>query len=204
MKLKKLVLILLLFPFFSLAQWMPVGKANYNWGPFSVYSLSLYTETGSYQQGIRPLMLSFTFDKQIEGKDFAVSLSKEMPSSDEEKTKLWLKELQRIFPDFSPNDQLSYIALEQNGYFVLNDTVLDYEFEPLFSETLIDIWLSPNSRFVELRNSLLNQTPIKQSENSDVKEKNLATPVKEPLSEQEMDPSLPQQNQLEQPEARSS
>lgn len=38
------------------AQWEMVGNADYNWGPFQIYTLSLYTETGSYQENQRPLI----------------------------------------------------------------------------------------------------------------------------------------------------
>ncbi|POY47568.1 hypothetical protein C3364_01325, partial [Avibacterium paragallinarum] len=100
------------------AQWEMVGNADYNWGPFQIYTLSLYTETGSYQENQRPLMLSFNFDKPVEGKSFAISLIKEIKSiNDEKEIQNWLSALQKIFPDFSPKDVLSYIALSNKGYF---------------------------------------------------------------------------------------
>ena len=39
MKLKPLLLLILgLFPTALFAQWLSVGKADYNWGPFHVYT----------------------------------------------------------------------------------------------------------------------------------------------------------------------
>lgn len=189
MKFKPFFLLLAsLLPAQLSAQWLPVGQADYNWGPFLVYRLALFTETGNYQQDQRPLMLTFVYDKQVEGKNFAVSLIKEMENAklDEQQRNLWLKELQRIFPDFSPNDKLSYIALVDKGYFVLNDTVLDAEFDPFFSQILINIWLSPQSNFSQIRDSLLDKS--KSQANPQPSEK---TPESVPLNEENINPQLP-------------
>ncbi|WP_386694639.1 hypothetical protein [Lonepinella sp. MS14435] len=198
----KLILCLLLglLPNIVLAQWKSVGKADYNWGPFLVYSITLSTETGQYQENERPLMLTFTFDKQVEGKNFAVTLIKEidslkMVSSDT--TSTWLKELQRIFPDFSPQDHLSFIALADKSYFVLNDTVLDYEFEPEFAQILTAVWLSEKTNFSKMREMLLNQS---KPENEAPKTE-LETV---PFNEEEVNPQLPPEYPLEeQPEVVS-
>ena len=40
------------------AHWLPVGNAEYTWGPFHVYSVGLFSETGSYQNNKRPLIFS--------------------------------------------------------------------------------------------------------------------------------------------------
>lgn len=83
------------------AQWLNVGKADYNWGPFHVYTISLYTETGKYEENIRPLMLTFTYAKPIEGKNFAISLIKEIENLKlkEIDTKHYLNALPRYFTE---------------------------------------------------------------------------------------------------------
>ena len=157
MKLKSLLFILSLIPTALSAQWVNVGNADYNWGPFLVYSIDLATENGEYKENQLPMMLSFKYEKPVEGKNFAISLIKEMEHLKADKTKmdLWLKEMQEIFPDFSPNAVLRYIALPDKGYFILNDSILDHEFEPEFSQMLINIWLSPESNFIKLQTQLL-------------------------------------------------
>src|SRR3712207_2092019 len=101
--------ILCLIPTALWANWQPVGKADYNWGPFHVYTVSLYTENGEYQENQTPAMLSFDYAKPVEGKNFAITLIKEMNALhiDQGKTEKWLAELQNVLPDCSPNDRLN-------------------------------------------------------------------------------------------------
>ncbi|MGC7560690.1 hypothetical protein ACPEEL_07600 [Pasteurella sp. PK-2025] len=179
-----------LFCFFSTAlsaQWLNVGKADYNWGPFHVYTLGLYTETGTYDAQTRPLMLSFTYAKPIEGKSFAISLIKEMENLklDAFNPQQYLDVLKPLFPDFSPNDVLYYIALVDKGYFVLNDTILDHEFDPKFNDALTAIWLSPKTNFPKLQPKLLGK------ETSETEESTPVSPQVAPLTEDSANPELP-------------
>lgn len=142
------------------AHWQPIGNAEYTWGPFHVYTIGLFSETGTYQENERPLMLSFKYEKPIEGKNFAITLIKEIETLklNDGDTQRWLKEMQSTFPDFSPNDILNYIALPDRGYFVLNDTVLEHDFDAKFNQAFIGIWLAPNSTFAKLQPQLLGKT----------------------------------------------
>lgn len=192
MKLKTLFFsVLFTLPLSLSATWKPLGKADYTWGPFQVYSLSLFTEDGKYQEEQRPLMLSFKFDKMIEGKNFAISLIKEIDSLKitEQKTEDWLAILQKIMPDLSPKDTLSYIALEKEGYFVLNDTVLAHHFDTEFNRALFAIWLSPKSNFSQIREQLLNP----KTENQAPESKSLESV---PQDSQEINPQLPPEFEL--------
>ncbi|XWY20531.1 chalcone isomerase family protein [Bisgaard Taxon 45] len=170
------------------AQWLNVGKADYNWGPFHVYTISLYTETGKYEENIRPLMLTFNYAKPIEGKNFAISLIKEIENLQLNAidTKHYLNALKSIFPDISPNDVLSYIALEEKGYFVLNDTILDQEFDATFTQALLSIWLSPKTNFPKLQPKLLGHEKTEKEE----KFQNTAPKIA-PLTEDSTNPELP-------------
>ncbi|MFZ7173109.1 hypothetical protein [Avibacterium volantium] len=193
---KKLVAFLIstLFSTALWADWEMVGNADYNWGPFQIYTLSLYSETGNYQENQRPLMLSFNFDKPVEGKSFAISLIKEMKSLKVEgDTDNWLDELQKIFPDFSPKDVLSYIALPNKGYFILNDTVLDKEFGDDFNRAFISSALSPKGSYSKILPQLLGKEKSPHSDN----EKLLPTPDVEKLNEDEINPQLPPQFELD-------
>ncbi|MDO4430870.1 MAG: hypothetical protein Q4B95_06180 [Lonepinella koalarum] len=183
--------ILLALPLTLSANWKALGQANYTWGPFQVYSLSLFSENGHYQENQRPLMLTFKFDKPIEGKNFAISLIKEIDALKitDEKTDDWLTILQKIMPDLSPKDSLSYIALEKEGYFVINDTVLAHHFEPEFNRALLSIWLSPNSNFSKIREQLLNPT-----QENNVPENNKLEPI--PQDSQEINPQIPPEFEL--------
>ncbi len=193
---KKLVAFLIsaLFSTALWADWEMVGNADYNWGPFQIYTLSLYSETGNYQENQRPLMLSFNFDKPVEGKSFAISLIKEMKSLKVEgDTDNWLDELQNIFPDFSPKDVLSYIALPNKGYFILNDTVLDKEFGDDFNRAFISSALSPKGSYSKILPQLLG----KEKSAHNKAEHLLDTPDVEKIDEDELKPQLPPQFELD-------
>jgi len=188
MKLKSLLFILSLLPTALSAQWVNVGNADYNWGPFLVYSIDLATENGEYKENQLPMMLSFKYEKPVEGKNFAISLIKEMEHLKADKTTmdLWLKEMQEIFPDFSPNAVLRYIALPDKGYFILNDSILDHEFEPEFSQMLINIWLSPESNFIKLQPQLLGK-----EKGSTSPDEFKTQPEVDPMGEDDASPQLP-------------
>ena len=188
MKLKSLLFILSLLPTALSAQWVNVGNADYNWGPFLVYSINLATENGEYKENQLPMMLSFKYEKPVEGKNFAISLIKEMEhlKADKAKMDLWLKAMQEIFPDFSPNAVLRYIALPDKGYFILNDSILDHEFEPEFSQMLINIWLSPESNFIKLQPQLLGKEKGSTSPDEFKTE-----PEIDPMGEDDASPQLP-------------
>jgi len=183
-----LLFILSLLPTALSAQWVNVGNADYNWGPFLVYSIDLATENGEYKENQLPMMLSFKYEKPVEGKNFAISLIKEMEHLKADKTKmdLWLKEMQEIFPDFSPNAVLRYIALPDKGYFILNDSILDHEFEPEFSQMLINIWLSPESNFIKLQPQLLGK-----EKGSTSPDEFKTQPEVDPMGEDDASPQLP-------------
>lgn len=189
MKMKSFfVAMMALFSAAPFAHWQPIGNAEYTWGPFHVYTIGLFSETGIYQEKERPLMLSFKYAKPIEGKNFAITLIKEMETlkfNDGDTTK-WLKEMQATFPDFSPNDILNYVALPNKGYFLLNNMVLDHDFDEKFSQAFIGIWLAPNSTFAKLQPRLLG----KEKSNHAASEF-YSKPEVEPFDEQDAMPELP-------------
>ena len=159
-------LLLLLCAATTNADWKQVGKAEYNWGPFHIYTVSLFTESGNYSSEQRPLMLRIKFAKPVEGKNFAISLFKEMaldkmPADQAESLR---KRLIKNFPDFKPDDVLNYIALNDEGYFVLNDTVLDEHFDAPFNHEFIAIWLDSPSSFKQLQPRLLGEKKEEQTE----------------------------------------
>ena len=185
--------ILCLFPTALWAQWQSVGNAEYTWGPFHIYTVGLYTESGEYHDKTLPLMFSFKYEKPIEGKNFAISLVKEMEAqqANTDDTKAWLKKMQEIFPDFSPNDILNFIALDNKGYFVANDTVLNHEFDAKFTQAFINVWLSSKSNFAKLQPQLLG----KEKSSRDTREFQIQPPS-EHFDEEDTMPELPPNYEL--------
>lgn len=138
----------LLFGFLSsyaTAQWQKISDTDYIWGPFKIYNISLFSETGDYQPNQRPLMLSLKYNKPVDGRDFAISLAKSWANlgiqvADQNKA---IDTLRKTLPDIKPDDTLSYIALEDKGYFVLNNEVIAEEFPQALNDAIVAVWLDP-------------------------------------------------------------
>lgn len=137
------------------AQWQKINDVDYIWGPFKIYNLALFSETGQYHVEQRPLMLSLTYAKPVDGRDFAISLARSwsnlgitLPNQEDV-----VDRLRKIMPNIRSNDVLSYIALEDKGYFILNDTIIPEEFNQDFNNAVVAVWLDPR---VEIGRKLLN------------------------------------------------
>lgn len=136
-----------LFDSLALANWQKINEIDYTWGPFKIYRIALFSETGEYQAGIRPLMLSLEYAKPVEGRDFAMSIGRSwenlginLPQSE-----ALIDRLKKQFPNLKAGDKLSYIALQDHGYFVLNDTVLSEAFSREVNDAIVAIWLDPQT-----------------------------------------------------------
>lgn len=167
---------LLLFSLFggaANANWIKVSDVDYTWGPFNIYHITLFTETGKYTENVRPLMLTLQYKKPWEGRDFAASLARawmnlgiNLPSKE---TDTIINHLRKTFPDIKPEDTLHYIALEDRGYFILNDKVVSNEFNKKFNDAIVAIWLDPK---MERNRPLLGSTEILNTNKSESKAQN--------------------------------
>lgn len=192
-----------LFSNLAYANWHKVSEADYIWGPFKIYNLALFTETGSYTPNTRPIMLTLKYEKPVDGRDFAISLARSWQSLDitlPDQDKV-VDKLKKTIPNIKEDDSLSYIALEDRGYFVLNDSIIPQEFNRDFNNAMLAVWLDPRVEIAQKLFSLEahSQTEDENKEKSEQKTevKHLGTPVnKEKVLEQEIIPAydpLPKQ-----------
>ncbi|WGE89539.1 chalcone isomerase family protein [Actinobacillus arthritidis] len=133
----------------AVAKWEKINDIDYTWGPFKIYNISLFTETGEYKADTRPIMLTLKYSKPVDGRDFAISVAKSwtnlgitLPEQD-----AVIDRLRKILPDIKSDDKLSYIALADKGYFVLNNQVIEQEFDQAFNNAMLAIWLDPKVEF---------------------------------------------------------
>lgn len=150
------------------AKWVKIQDADYIWGPFKIYNVALFTETGESAPNERPLMLQFKYAKPVDGRDFAISLARSwsnlginLPNQEEA-----IDRLRKILPDIKVGDQLSYIALPDKGYFLLNDYVVPAEFNGDFNHAVVAVWLDPR---VDIGKKLLaysTNAPAQPNENA--------------------------------------
>ncbi|AHG75017.1 Dihydroorotate dehydrogenase 2 [Mannheimia varigena USDA-ARS-USMARC-1296] len=186
------------------ANWMKINDVNYTWGPFNIYHVTLFTETGSYSEGTRPLMLTLQYKKPWEGRDFAASLARtwnnlgiQLP---EKEVNEIITHLRKTFPDIKPEDTLHYIALEDRGYFILNDKVVSKVFDKLFNDAIVAIWLDPK---MDISRQLLDpsykpRVEEKQSEQTQEVGEQLSSPQAETTVEiNDQIPKVEQAQKLE-------
>ena len=138
----------------ALSDWKKINDLDYTWGPFKIYNISLFTETGEYQPNIRPLMLSLKYDKPVDGRDFAISIARswarlEIKLSNQEAI---IDRLRKTLPDLKPGDILYYVALADHGYFIVNNQVIAGEFDKATNDAILAIWLDPK---VDLSHKLI-------------------------------------------------
>ena len=138
----------------ALSDWKKINDLDYTWGPFKIYNISLFTETGKYQPNIRPLMLSLKYDKPVDGRDFAISIARswarlEIKLSNQE---VIIDRLRKTLPDLKPGDMLYYVALADRGYFIVNNQVITGEFDKATNDAILAIWLDPK---VDLSHKLI-------------------------------------------------
>lgn len=154
------------------ATWLKINDADYVWGPFKIYNIALYSETGEYQVGTRPLMLSLTYAKPVDGRDFAISLARSWSNlgitlPDQEAV---VDRLRKMMPNIRQSDKLSYIALEDRGYFILNDQVIPEEFNRDFNDAVVAVWLDER---VEIGGKLLSRTQLSVVESKPTESKQI-------------------------------
>ncbi|AKO45374.1 hypothetical protein [[Haemophilus] ducreyi] len=133
----------------AIAKWQKINDVDYTWGPFKICNISLFTETGEYKPQERPIMLTLRYNKPVDGRDFAISVAKSWANLGIalSEQNVVIDRLRKILPDLKSGDALSYIALSDHGYFVLNDQVIEQEFNHEFNDAMLAIWLDPKVEF---------------------------------------------------------
>lgn len=156
MRCKFIGLVLLLATQVVSARWQTVNKADFTWGPFTIYNISLLSKTGGYKPEQRPLMLHIEYEKHVNGRDFAVSLARSWDTLNREPLEnqdQLISNLKKSLPNLKPEDTLNYVALKNNGYFAVNGVILPMQFDDEFNKAILAVWLDPDveisSRLIE-------------------------------------------------------
>ncbi len=119
------------------------------------------------------------------GRDFAVSLARtwnnlgiKLPEKELDEV---ITHLRKTFPDIKPEDTLHYIALEDRGYFILNDKVVSDVFNKAFNDAIVAIWLDPK---MDISHQLLDPSYKPRAEAESIKpqvEERVAENLQEPI-----------------------
>ncbi|EAQ96515.2 chalcone isomerase family protein [Congregibacter litoralis] len=138
-----------------------VGEARLKFLLWSVYDSRLYTPTGQYQNGIRPLKLEIEYLLDVKA-DALVErtqtewnkMGRNHPRQDE-----WRQKLGSIWTDINSGDVISLeLDQENRSTFRRNGELLGHIEDPEFGQEFVDIWLSEDCTHPEVRQALLGQS----------------------------------------------
>lgn len=137
-----------------------VGKARLKVLLWSVYDSRLYTPTGQYDDGDRPLRLEIQYLRDIRARDLVdrtlvewKAMGRNHPRQEE-----WLAALEAMWPDISATDVLTLdLDAEGTATFRHNGRALGTIEDQAFGQEFVDIWLSQDCTRPELRLALIGQ-----------------------------------------------
>lgn len=138
-----------------------VGEARLKFLLWSVYDSRLYTPTGEYQSGIRPLKLEIEYLLDVKA-DALVErtqtewnkMGRKHPRHDE-----WRQKLGSIWTDINSGDVISLeLDSENRSTFRRNGELLGHIEDPEFGQEFVDIWLSEDCTRPEIRQALLGES----------------------------------------------
>ena len=136
-----------------------VGEGKMTFLFWDVYLARLYTPSGGYKNTLTPLALEFNYLMDIEAKDLIEETvnqwrKQKMQRHDDER--LWLEQLNAIWPNVAEGDQLLFVV-DENHYsrFYHNQNYLGVIESIDFSKRFSAIWLSENTTAPKVRKKLL-------------------------------------------------
>ncbi len=137
---------------------LKVGEARLKVLLWSVYDSRLYTPSGSYDDGDRPLRLEIQYLRDIRARDLVDRTLTEWRAMGRAHPDqgLWLEQLSGLWPDIQASDVLT-LELDRDGVatFSHNGETLGRLEDPDFGREFVDIWLSRDSTRQTLRNRLV-------------------------------------------------
>ena len=140
--------------------WKSVGEGRLIWGFWVIYDSELRTPTGEYQNAHQPLALIIDYRRDIKKKVLLKATDKQWRHLGLDKTQRekWLAKLEQVWTNISKDDQLVFHLEEDGtGTFYQDGQPLGESFETDFAKAFIDIWLSPQTAYPNLRNKLIGK-----------------------------------------------
>ena len=145
---------------FSELQFKEVGKAKFSVLFWDIYNSSLYTKSGAYSHSkpSESLIFKIVYLKDITTEDLLERTIEQwqhlqVPVS---QYSLYVPILKAMWPDISSGDSLTMLVDNNLSIFYLNHKKIGVIEQQEFSKLFLDIWLSPNTSQLALRNKLLN------------------------------------------------
>jgi hypothetical protein len=137
-----------------------VGEAKLRVMLWDVYRSALYTPTGQYEEGLKPLQLRITYLRDIKAQQLVQQTAKEWRAQGVEHPNMtdWLAQLEALWPNVADGDTLILTVTEGGqSYFSFNERSLGEISDPDFGDLFAGIWLSPKTTRPELRAELIGE-----------------------------------------------
>ena len=138
----------------ALQRW---GSGAFRRFGFLVYEATLWA--GESEPLKPPLALSLTYQRTIEGKAIAEASVDQMRRFDPTDAQLarWGAQMQTVFPDVKPGDQIVGLQLPDRARFYFNDAPIGDIDDAEFARKFFAIWLDARTSEPRLRDALLQR-----------------------------------------------
>ncbi len=150
-------------------QWKTVGEAKLTWFVFDIYTSRLKTPDGAFKVTAdvspHPFALEINYQRDITKQqllDVTDEQWQKLGYADAYR-KLWIAELNTIFPEIKKGDVLTYLTDGKTGQLIYRQAgqerqrnIGDVNDEEL-NDAFLSIWLSPQTEYPKLRKQLIGQ-----------------------------------------------
>lgn len=140
--------------------WPVVGEATLKWGPWVIYDSQLRTPSGQYNANMaNSAALVIKYQRDIDKDDLLDATDDQwqklgVPAA---KRQQWLIVLDNIWPNVRKGDRLIFVVHSEGGTFYRDNTVIGEVRDREMANAFLDIWLSPRTRYPDLRKRLIGQ-----------------------------------------------
>ncbi|MDV5167642.1 chalcone isomerase family protein [Photobacterium rosenbergii] len=139
--------------------WPAVGDARLTWGPWVIYDSELRSPDGKYQGAGDNLALVIRYHRNIDSEDLIEATDdqwRHLGISSSKRTR-WINRLEQIWPDVRKGDRLIFVLDDNQGAFFQDNRQIGVLQDFEMSQSFLQIWLSPNTAYPEIRNQLIGK-----------------------------------------------
>lgn len=139
--------------------WPSVGEARLTWGPWVIYDSQLRSPDGVYQGEGDNLALVIRYHRNIDSEDLIEATNDQWRHLGVSATKRerWSQRLEQIWPDVKKGDRLIFVFNDKQGAFFQDNYQIGVLQDTEMSQTFLQIWLSPNTAYPDIRNQLIGK-----------------------------------------------
>ncbi|MBY5946406.1 chalcone isomerase family protein [Photobacterium rosenbergii] len=139
--------------------WPAVGDARLTWGPWVIYDSELRSPDGKYQGEGDNLALVIRYHRNIDSEDLIEATNDQWRHLGISSSKRiqWTNRLEQIWPDVRKGDRLIFVLDDNQGAFFQDNRQIGVLQDFEMSQSFLQIWLSPNTAYPEIRSQLIGK-----------------------------------------------